>query len=126
MKKNEETDIKTWVNYFNLFNEKTAEITYEIVDEEIANIDQETGKLTALEKGRTTLIAKETGTDKICVIQLLVTENSNIEPMVETNGSHTIMLKVDGSVWWYGIDETKVSDEPLKVEFPSGIKIKQI
>ena len=126
LKKNEEVDIKAWVDYFNLFNEKTAEITYEIIDKEFANIDVKTGKLTAINTGRTTIIVKETGTDKICVIQLLILENSNIEPMVATNGRHTIMLKVDGSVWYYGIEETESNDEPIKAEFPNGTEIIQV
>lgn len=53
--------------------------------------------------GRTTVIVKEAETDKIAVIPVVVTENSNIEPMVETYGGHTVMLKVDGSVWTMGI-----------------------
>lgn len=53
--------------------------------------------------GRTTIIVKEAETDKIAVIPLVVMENSNIEPMVKTYGGHTISLKVDGTVWTYGI-----------------------
>lgn len=121
MRKNEEYDIKTWINYFNLFNEKTANIVYEIVDTELADINQSTGRITAKGVGRTTVVAKEVETDKICVIQLLILENSNTEPMVETNGSQIVMLKVDGSVWYYGIEGQKINDEPVKAEIPTEI-----
>lgn len=39
----------------------------------------------ALEEGRTTIIAREVGSNKIAVIPLRVLENSIIEPMAETN-----------------------------------------
>lgn len=88
----------------------------------------------ALDAGRTTVIAREIGTNKIAVIPLRVLENSNIEPMAETNGSHTVMLKVDGTVWCYGTNEygelgngtTNPSDEPVKATFPAGTKITQV
>ena len=35
--------------------------------------------------GRTTIIAVEVGTGKKCIIPLRILENSDIEPMVETN-----------------------------------------
>lgn len=134
MKKYETLDIQAWVSYFNLFTEKQADLTYEVVDSDLAMIDSKTGRIMAMELGRTTIVVKENGTDKICVIPLLITENSYIEPMVETNGSHTIMLKVDGTVWCYGIGENGelgngekgISDEPVKAVFPNGIEIKQV
>ena len=63
-----------------------------------------------------------------------ILENSKIEPMVETNGSHTITLKVDGTVWCYGIGTSgelgtgkkENSDEPVKAIFPEGTKIIQV
>lgn len=97
-------------------------------------IDQDGGTIMAQAVGRTTVIIKEEGTDKIAVIPLVITENSNIEPMVETNGSHTVMLKVDGTVWTYGIgangelgnDTQDTVDEPVQAIFPSGTKIVQV
>lgn len=81
--------------------------------------------------GRTTIIAKEKNTDKIAVIPVRILENSSIEPMVETSGSHTVMLKTDGTVWCYGINENgelgtadkKASDKPVKAVFPEGVTI---
>ena len=76
--------------------------------------------------GRTTIIAKEKNTDKIAVIPVRILENSSIEPMVETAGSHTVMLKVDGSVWTYGKEGDKINDEPEKVKFNEETLITQI
>lgn len=103
LKKGEYFDTKAWINYFNLFTEKTANLKYEIIDSDIALIDENSGTMLAQNVGRTTIIVKEAGTDKIAVIPLVVMENSNIEPMVKTYGGHTVSLKVDGTVWTYGI-----------------------
>jgi len=87
-----------------------------------------------MNEGRTTVIAREIGTDKIGVIPVRILENSEIEPMVRTNGSHTVMLKVDGTVWSYGIGEygelgrgeKETKDEPVQVVFPNGTKIIEV
>lgn len=134
LKKDQIFDIKAWINYFNLFTEREYEITYNIADPNLALLDSNTGRIMAQETGRTTVIAKEIGTDKIGVIPVYITENSDIEPVVLTSGNHTLMLKVDGSVWTYGIGnygelgngEIGISDDPVQVTFPAGIKIVQI
>lgn len=134
LKKNEIFDCKAWISYFNLFKEETSNLKYEIVDAEIAMINNITGTIMAQNTGRTTVIVKEEGTEKIAVIPLVVTENSKIEPMLETSGGHTIMLKVDGTVWCYGIGnygelgngKTEISDEPVQAIFPSGTEIIQV
>lgn len=134
LKKEDTFDIDAFVDYFNLFTETTAEISYEIVDQNVAILDPNTGEIMALEAGRTTVIAREIGTDKIAIIPLRILENSNIEPMVETNGSHTVALKIDGTVWCYGTNEygelgngtNNLSDEPVKVNFPAETKIIQV
>ena len=134
LRREETFDIDGWINYFNLFNEKQAEITYEIVDQNLALLDSQNGKIMALQTGRTTVIAREVGSDKISVIPLVIMENSNIEAQVETAGSHTVMLKVDGSVWCYGKGEygelgtgnQETIDDPVKAIFPAGTVIKQI
>ena len=134
LKKTDTYDIDAWINYFNLFTETKAEITYEIIDSNLGFLDNNTGELMALKSGRTTIIARETGSNKIGVIQVDIEENANIEPMVETNGSHTIMLKVDGTVWCYGKGthgelgngKTETLDEPVEALFPEGTKIVQV
>ena len=103
MKQNTTFDLESWIDYFNLFIYQEYSLKYNIVDPDIADVNIDTGKVTAINTGRTTIYVTEEGTDKKAIISLLVTENSTIEPMVETNGSHTVMLKVDGTVWTYGI-----------------------
>ena len=134
LKKNETYDIDAWINYFNLFTEKKVEITYEVIDSNLAFIDPQSGKLMALNTGRTTVIVREIGTNRIAIIQLDIEENSNIEPMLETNGSHTVTLRVDGTVWSYGKGtygelgngKEEITDEPVQAIFPNGTEIIQV
>ncbi len=134
IKKDDTFDVDAWIDYFNLFKEKEYEITYDTNDNQMILIDGDTGEFMAMKEGRATIVAKETGTEKIAVISVVVLENSNIEPMVETAGSHTVMLKVDGTVWTYGIGEhgelgdgsRNTSDEPVQVTFPAGTVITQV
>ena len=138
----ETANVEAWINYFNLFENKESTVTYEVLDSSIALIDSNTGALMGVAQGRTTIIAKETGTDNISVIKLLVLEKGtkptnisiSIEPQAETSGSHTTMLKVDGTVWCYGIGTygelgngyTNNSDLPVQALFPSGTVITKI
>ncbi len=54
--------------------------------------------------------------------------------MAETAGSHTIMLKADGTVWTFGINENGElgtgdntnSDDPVQAVFPNGTTIIQV
>ncbi len=134
IKKDESFDIEAWIDYFNIFKDKEYKIRYETNDNEIIFLDSTTGEFMAMKEGRASIIAKEEGTDKIAVISVVVTENSDIEPMVETAGSHTVMLKVDGTVWTYGIGEygelgngeTGTLDDPVQAIFPEGTVITQI
>lgn len=135
-------DIDSKINYFNLFEDKNAQLTYEILDSNMAFVDNLTGELMTIAEGRTTVIVKEVGTGKKAVIPLRIlakgtkpdSMNMLIEPQVETSGSHTIMLKVDGSVWCYGNGENgelgtgkqEISDEPVQAIFPTGTIITKI
>ena len=47
LKKGEYFDIKAWISYFNLFVEKTATLKYEIIDNDIAMIDENSGTMLA-------------------------------------------------------------------------------
>ncbi len=134
-------NISSQVSYFNLFEEKQSHLSYRVLDGSIALIDQ-TGNLIALKEGRTTILVEDTLTGKIAVIRLRVlskgTKPDNVdvlvEPQVETAGSHTITLKVDGTVWSYGQNTygelgdntTTHSDKPVQVKFQEGTIITKI
>ena len=96
----------------------------------------------ALNAGRTTILAKEEETDKIAVIMLRILEKGTkaesvdilIEPYVETDGSHTITLKTNGTVWSWGkgeygelgTGEIENSDMPVQAVFEEGTIITKI
>lgn len=100
----------------------------------IVSVD-ENGKITGLKEGYTIVVVNKKGTTDYRIAQITVLPAGvEIEPMALTNGSHTVVLKADGSVWSYGVnasyelgDGTTVSkDTPVEVKFPEGIIIKQI
>ena len=142
IEKGDTFNIESWVEYFNLFEDKESTIEYEILDPNIAFVDITSGQLMGLSEGRTTVIAKEVGTDKIGVISVRVLEKGTkpdtmkilVEPQVVTSGQHTIMLKVDGTVWCYGIGTygelgngtIKNSDQPVQANFPKGTIITKV
>lgn len=134
LKKGETFDVEANIDYFNLFVDKTSQIEYSLQDTDLANIDTNTGKLTTISAGRTAIIAREVGTNKKCIIPLRILENSKIEPMAETSGAHTIMLKSNGTVWTFGIGDggelgtgkNQTSDEPAQAIFPDGTEIIQV
>ncbi len=135
-------NLKAWVNYFNLFEERQSEIGYEVLDQSIAFVDATSGQVMGLSEGRTTVIAKERNTGEIGVISVRVLEEGTkpdtmeilVEPQVVTSGKHTVMLKVDGTVWCYGIGTNgelgngtnKNTDQPVQAEFPAGTIITKI
>ena len=142
LQEDETFDIDAKIDYFNLFIEKTSNIVYEVLDENLAIVNSTTGELMAMQEGRTTAIAKDEQTNSIAVIPVRIlkqgTKPTNmktiIEPQVITAGSHTVMLKVDGTVWCYGKGEygelgtgkQGISDEPVQAIFPTGTVITQI
>ena len=142
LEEDETTDIDGWIDYFNLFDEKYADLSYEVLDNSLALVDPTSGGIYAIAAGRTSIIVNEVGTDKIAVVNLRILEKGTkpdsmdilIEPQVATSGNHTVMLKVDGTVWTYGTNNygelgnntTLNSDEPLQAIFPSGTIITKI
>lgn len=134
LKQNESFDLDASIDYFNLFKDKEYTLTYSVLDPDLVLVDPNSGEILAMNKGRTTIVVSENGSDKKAIVEVLITEKSNIEPIVETNGSHTIMLKVDGTVWSYGkgdygelgLGDKLITDAPIKVEFPNGTKIIQV
>ena len=132
---NDTFDINANTTYFNLIQDINGEISYESKDETVVTVDSSTGIATARSVGTTVIVAKEVGTTNISVIQVRVLpENIEIEPQVATNGSHTVTLKVDGTVWCYGNNTngelgngtTTYSDEPVQAIFPDGTVIIQV
>ncbi len=129
-------------NTFNLYEEKDSNIVYESKDTSKVTVNSNTGEIVAISEGKSTVIAKEVVTNKIGVVQVRILkqgtfgENNNlrIEPKSVTSGKHTLLLKVDGTVWTYGQNTygqlgigTQVSiDNPVKINFDEGVKIVDI
>ena len=114
--------------------EDTALSKYTSGNSKIASVDAK-GEVTATKEGFTTIVVTKEGTNYSSIAQVTVLpEGVEIEPMALTAGSHTVILKADGTVWSYGINSsyelgdgtTKSSDMPIKVKFPEGTIIKQI
>ncbi len=132
----EETfDIDGNTTYFNLLKEVGNKVIYESKDSDVITVNRETGEAKGIKQGKTIIVAREEGTDNISVIQVRVLpQGIEIEPEVATSGSHTVTLKVDGTVWSYGNNTngelgngtTDYSDEPVQAEFPEEVKIVQI
>ncbi len=141
MEVDETTNIESKINYFNLYNDIATNLTTSSLDEQVVTVDAE-GIVTALNEGRTTIVVKEDSSEKVGIIQVRVlakgttppTNTLKIEPQTESGGSHTVMLKVDGSVWTYGQNEygqlgigsSQYSDVPMKVAFPKNTVITKI
>jgi len=132
---NDTFDINANTTYFNLLKDIDGKISYESKDETVVTVDATSGMATARSQGTTVIVAREVGTTNISVIQVRVLpEGINIEPQVSTNGSHTVTLKVDGTVWCYGNNTNgelgngtiNYSDEPVQAKFEEGTTIVQI
>ena len=111
-----------------------SQMNYTTGNSNIANITQN-GTITGIQTGKTTIEVNKEGTDYTSIAQVTVLpENVEIEPMALTNGSHTVILKANGTVWSYGLNSsyelgngtTKSTDIPVQVAFPENTKIKQI
>ena len=101
---------------------------------EIANVS-ENGLVTGEKEGKTTIVVNKVGTDYTSIAQVTVLpEDVEIEPMALTCGSHTVILKANGTVWSYGSNSSyelgngnsKSTDIPVQVKFPENTVIKQI
>lgn len=93
------------------------------------------GVITGIRPGYTTVTVNKVGTEYSSVAQVtVVPKDVEIAPMAKTNGSHTVVLKADGTVWSYGVNSSyelgngtsTSTDIPVKVLFPEDVKIKQI
>ena len=135
------------VDYFNLITNDIKEINYSSKDSSVADVITKINsdgiyeaQITGNSIGTTTLIASQTGSSNIGIIQVEVLQDEVgktgivIEPNVATTGSHTVSLRADGKVFTWGVNTygqlgngtTKDSDEPIEVQFPEGTIITQI
>lgn len=130
----EEKEIKSYVEYFNLLKNGDEDVEYKSYNEGIATITQE-GIVTGIAQGNTTIEVKQKGTDNILLIQVEVLKAKQIaKPAVETNGSHALILKADGSVYSFGQNtygqlgdrSIELKDGTIRVEFSKNTKITQI
>ncbi len=131
---NEETELGATIDFFNLLIENGTGLEYKSYNETIANITPE-GILTGVSEGRTYIEVKQSGTDNTQLIIVEVLKEGQIaKPQVKTNGSHTIILKANGTVWSFGQntygqlgDGSYVAkDGTVKVSFEENTKITQI
>ena len=144
----ESINLSAYVEYFNMVYSDIKEVEFEVKDTSIAGLDSlseeekaeleynEFGvKLTGIKMGTTAVVVKQKDGEAKGIIQVeVIPEETTIKPQIATGNSHTIMLKVDGTVWTYG-DNTygqlglgnRVGvDEPTQVQFPNGVEIVQI
>ena len=147
MKVGQTETIEGKVEYFNLFTNDIKEINYSSKDSSVADVITNVNsdgiyeaQITANAIGTTTLIASQTGSSNIGVIQVEVLQEEAgqtgivIEPNVVTTGSHTVSLRADGKVFTWGSNAfgqlgngtTNDSDEPVEVNFPEGTIITQV
>ena len=144
----ESIDLSAYVEYFNMIYSDTKEVAFTSKDTSVAYLgeldetskanlkDNEYGrKLTGARVGTVAVVVSQNNSENIGIIQVdVITEKTNIKPQVEVGDGHTLMLKVDGTVWAYGqnsygqlgINSWESTDEPVQVKFPNGVKIVQI
>lgn len=124
------------VKAFNLIKDLNNEtITYETKDNELVQVEENTGKLTAVDRGKTAVIVKQAGTDNFAIVQVeVIKENTAIKPDIQTCNSHQLILRADGTVWTYGENNygqlgagnVPSNDNVQKISFENDVKIVQI
>lgn len=124
------------VKSFNLKNEVTSDgLTYLSNDKQIIKVDSQTGEVTGLSEGTTSVTVSKDGTDNKAIIQVSVIKSGAlVKPMTITVNSTQVILKADGTVWSYGLNAngelgtgTKVDNDNLaQVKFGTNAKIVEI
>lgn len=135
--------LEGWVDNFNILYDTTGKVTYSNQDSSIIkttsakenlNGNYET-LITGRKVGTTSIIAKQQNGKAIGVVQVeVIPEDTDIKPQVSVGGSHTVSLRVDGSVWTWGqntygqlgTNDTISRDDPVKVVFDNNVKIKAV
>ena len=134
--KGETFEIIAYNETFNVLREieDTSEMSYTSSNSAIASVSR-SGVVTGIKEGYASVVVNKVGTNFSSIAQITVLPAEvDINPMVLSAGSHTVILKADGSVWSYGLNSsgelgngTKVSsDRPVRVSFKDGVVIKQI
>ena len=80
-----------------------TDLTYQIKNEKIATVEETTGKITAVKKGKTavTVTDKKSGETTSADVYVLGEEDVTF-PQIETQNYSTVTLKSNGEIWSYG------------------------
>lgn len=139
----EAATLEGWVDNFNILYDTTGKVTYSNQDSSIIKTTSAKENLngnyetlvTGRKVGTTSIIAKQSSGNAIGVVQVeVIPEDTEIKPQVSVGGSHTVSLRVDGSVWTWGqntygqlgTNDTISRDDPVKVVFDNNVKIKAV
>ena len=141
------TEVKGYVDYFNILKEDIIDIGGISKNTQVARItklNNEDSSLTeeeilkgykafrieGVKEGTTNVVLTEnkTNSNGILQIEVLPEAGISISPQVESNASFTVTLKTNGTVWSYGQNtygelgtgELTASDEPKQVIFNNG------
>ena len=98
--------IKPLTTYgFNLYYDKSENngFTYKSLNEDIATVDENTGKVTANTIGRAYIIvsSKSGGNENRVTIDV-IPENNKVAEKVATGYTHSLALKQNGTIWAWG------------------------
>ena len=91
--------VGTWCAILDLFTKNTMIQT----KKGIATIDETTGKITSIKKGKTQISVIDTISGQTTVADVYVLGEDDITfPQIESNNYSTVTLKANGEVWSYG------------------------
>ena len=93
-----------------------TDLTYQIKNEKIATVEETTGKITAVKKGKTavTVTDKKSGETTSADVYVLGEEDVTF-PQIETQNYSTVTLKSNGEIWSYGYGQLGTGDTTYKV-----------
>ena len=80
-----------------------TDISYEIKDENIATVDNQTGKITSVKKGKTQVTVKDDISGESTTADVYVLDENDLTfPQIESSNYATLTLRANGEVWGYG------------------------